>query len=80
MIVQAERDAGINRDRLYYIYLNERKEGVAGAGHSYRGLAVLRVEMANGLRLHGDYFTERLGKGRLRLEREQGHPWWALWK
>lgn len=80
LVVHAERDASINRDRLYYVYLNERKEGVSGAGDRYRGLAVLRVEMAGRAELHGDYFTERQGHGKLRLTRKLPHPWWALWK
>jgi hypothetical protein len=80
LVVHADRDKGINRDRLYYVYLNERKEGVRGAGDRYRGLAVLRVETANGASLHGDYFTERLGTGKLRLARRKAHPWWAVWK
>ena len=40
LVVHAERDSGIKRDRLYYVFLNERKEGVLGAGARYRGLAV----------------------------------------
>lgn len=80
LVVHAERDVGINRDRLYYVYLNERKEGVPGSGERYRGLAVLRVEMSTPPTLHGDYFTERKGTGKLRLERLRSHPWWALWK
>lgn len=80
LVVHVDRDAGINRDRLYYVYLNERKEGVPGAGDRYRGLAVLRVEISNCLALHGDYFTERRGSGKLKLSRRRCHPWWALWK
>jgi len=80
LVVQADRDPGINRDRLYYVYLNERKEGVAGSGDRYRGLAILRVDVSKGLALHGDYFTERQGSGTLSLTRRRGHPWWALWK
>ncbi|WP_449288606.1 Cap15 family cyclic dinucleotide receptor domain-containing protein [Marinibaculum pumilum] len=80
LVVHADRDAGINRDRLYYVYLNERKEGTPGAGDSYRGLAVLRVEWSGCLALVGDYFTERQGGGTLLLQRSQSHPWWALWK
>jgi hypothetical protein len=79
LVAHAERDAGINRDRLYYVYLNERKEGVRGAGERYRGLAVLRVEMAQAT-LYGDYFTERQGSGKLRVRRQRPHPWWAVWK
>lgn len=80
LVVHAERDAGISRDRLYYVYLNERKEGTPGAGDRYRGLAVLRIEMSRRPTLHGDYFTERQGIGTLQLQRRRSHPWWALWK
>ncbi len=80
LVVHAERDSGINRDRLYYVFLNERKEGVAGAGDRYRGLAVLRVEISGSPTLHGDYFTEQRGIGKLYLEQHHRHPWWALWK
>jgi hypothetical protein len=65
---------------IYYVYLNERKEGVPGAGNRYRGLAVLRVEMSGHPALHGDYFTEQLGGGKLQLSRRRCYPWWTLWK
>jgi hypothetical protein len=80
LVVQADRDFNINRDRLYYVYLNERKEGVSGAGDRYRGLAILRVESSEKLALRGDYFTERQSIGTLSLIRQRSHPWWALWK
>lgn len=80
LVVQAERDSGINRDLLYYIYLNERKEGMPGRDECYRGLAVLRVDMSDNLTLYGDYFTEQRGAGELRLRRYRRHAWWALWK
>jgi len=80
LVVHADRDAGINRDRLYYVYINERKEGVVGAGDRYRGLAVLRIEMSDCPALYGDYFTETQAHGRLTLNRRQCHPWWTLWK
>lgn len=87
LIVQADRDKGTNCDRLYYVYLNERKEGLKGGGDRYRGLAVLRVERIKRPSLHrhcfslyGDYFTERLGAGKLHLTRQEAHPWWAVWK
>lgn len=76
----ADHDEGIDRDRLYYVFLNERKEGVPGAGDRYRGLAIMRVEAPDGTKLRGDYFTERKGTGTLSLERQVSHPWWALWK
>lgn len=80
LVVHAERDSGIRRDRLYYAYLNERKEGVPGAGARYRGLAILRIETSKPPMLLGDYFTEQRGVGKLRLEQYQRHPWWVLWK
>ena len=83
LVVHADRDVGINRDRLYYVYLNERKEGVPGSGERYRGVAVLRIEMSTPskqLALLGDYFTEQQRSGKLQLRRTQPSPWWALWK
>lgn len=80
LVVHAERDAGLGRDRLYYVYLNERKEGISGAGSRYRGLAVLRIEMSERPMLLGDYFTEEQGSGTLELARRQSYPWWMLWK
>jgi hypothetical protein len=80
LVVHAERDRGLNRDRLYYVYLNERKEGLPGAGDRYRGLAVLRVEISHHAILHGDYFTERQSAGKLQLQRRRPNPWWVLWK
>ena len=56
LVVHAERDVGVNRDRLYYVYLNERKEGLPGAGDRYRGLAIMRVELKSQPELYGDYF------------------------
>ena len=44
LVVQAERDKDFDRYRLYYVYLNERKEGAAGVHNRYRGLAIMRVE------------------------------------
>ncbi len=80
LVVHAERDAAISRDRLYYVYLNERKEGVAGAGAMYRGLAILRVDTAPKFALVGNYFTDQQGTGSLHLTRSRGHAWWKLWK
>ncbi|SNS88211.1 hypothetical protein SAMN05880556_11456 [Azospirillum sp. RU38E] len=80
--VHPERDRGIDTDRLYYIFLNERKEGVTGAGDRYRGLAIMRVEQLgnSGNRLIGDYFTESGQSGHLVLVRDATHPWWIFWK
>jgi hypothetical protein len=80
LVVHAERDPGVNRDRLYYVFLNERKEGVAGAGERYRGLAVMRVEFADHPTLYGDYFTERHQSGKLQLSINYHHRWWMIWR
>lgn len=78
--VQADRDSGINRDRLYYVFQNERKEGVPNPGAKYRGLAVLGVENNSKITLAGDYFTETKSTGQLHLSSRKPHPWWSLWK
>lgn len=70
-----ERDTGIRRHRLYYIYRNERKEGLVNAGDAYRGLAILGVTSGR-LELRGNYFTERKNTGTLALKRRRAHPWW----
>jgi len=80
LVVHAERNPDFQRYRVYYIYLNERKEGVPGAGDRYRGLAVLRVEWGSQPQLQGDYFTETERRGTLHLRRDEGHPWWTLWR
>jgi hypothetical protein len=80
LVVHAERNPDFQRYRLYYVYLNERKEGVPGAGDRYRGLAVLRVEWGSQPKLEGDYFTETDRKGTLHLTRDHGHTWWTLWR
>ena len=78
LVAHAERDSDFDRYRVYYVYLNERKEGVQGAGEVYRGLAILRVEWGAPPRLHGDYFTESDRRGTLHLARDAAHPWWKL--
>ena len=80
LVVHAERDRESDRDRLYYVYMNERKEGVPGSGERYRGLAVMRIEEADGVYLKGDYFTEVKGVGHLELRRVAPHKWWQPWK
>jgi hypothetical protein len=80
LAVHAERDQEAMRKRLYYVYLNERKEGVSGAGETYRGLAIMRVESDKGLKLHGNYFTEKGQSGILTLSRNVAHPFWSFWK
>ena len=62
--VYANRDPGINRNLLYYVFQNERKEGIPNEKTNYRGLAVLRLDAENS-RLLGDYFTEQKGSGQL---------------
>ena len=80
LVVHADRDIEVNRDRLYYVYLNERKEGFADAGDHYRGLAIMRVDFETTPKMFGNYFTEREHKGTLSLQRMKCHPWWKLWK
>jgi len=71
----AEKNSDFEKYRIYYVYLNERKEGVQGAGQRYRGVAVLRVESGS---LVGDYFTDANRKGRISLTLAKGTPWWAI--
>lgn len=78
--VQADRDAGANRDRLYYVFQNERKEGVINSGAKYRGLAILGINASCQFPLTGDYFTESKSTGQLHLTGHKSHPWWSLWK
>jgi hypothetical protein len=80
LVVHAERNPDFQRYRVYYVYLNERKEGVPGAGDRYRGLAILRVEWGPDPKLLGNYFTEVGRSGRLDLRRDYRHPWWKLWR
>jgi len=80
LVVHAEKDRDFARYRLYYVYLNERKEGVAGGGERYRGLAILRIEQTSPLQMVGDYFTETDRKGALKLTRVTANQWWKLWR
>ncbi len=80
LVVHAEKDRHFDRYRLYYAYLNERKEGTKGAGDRYRGLAILRVEAGRPLRMAGDYFTDTHRRGTLTLEQGAPNPWWKLWR
>lgn len=73
--VCAYRDPDISRDRLCYVFQNERKEGKSNEEKNYRGFAVLRLEAKNS-RLLGDYFTEQNGSGQIILERQKKHAWW----
>jgi hypothetical protein len=79
VIVHAERKE-FDQYRLYYVYLNERKEGVGAARVRYRGLAVIRVEQGRRMRLMGDYFTETHRRGTLTLALDDLHPWWKFWR
>jgi SMODS-associating 2TM, beta-strand rich effector domain len=78
--VQADRNPDFERYRLYYIYLNERKEGVAGARERYRGVAIMRVEAGSAMKLFGDYFTETDRRGTMELSATRLHPWWMIWR
>ncbi|WP_170332310.1 hypothetical protein [Ruegeria arenilitoris] len=77
---QADRDANVNRDRIYYVFENERKEGAKNPGVKYRGLAILGVTAGKQLTLAADYFTETKSTGQLHLRNHSPHPWWSLWK
>ncbi|MEW1781346.1 hypothetical protein AB0305_04000 [Arthrobacter sp. NPDC080086] len=79
LVVHAEKDPDFDRYKLYYVYLNQRKEGVQGAGDRYRGLAVLRVDN-DGLLLQGDYFTENHRRGTLSLAYKKPTAWWKIWR
>src|ERR1700722_5298641 len=80
IVVHADRNPDFQRYRLFYVFVNERKEGVDGAGTTYRGVAVLRVEWSSNPELLGDYFTETRNTGTLHLKRDERHPWWKLWR
>lgn len=80
LVVYPERDKGVNTNRLYYVYSNERKEGVSGAGERYRGLAIMRIDFANHPTLRGNYFAESDRSGTLHLKRDEQNPCWLLWR
>lgn len=80
LAVHAERNRDFARFRLYYVYLNERKDGVLGAHERYRGIAIMRVEPGHPSRLRGTYFTEANRSGILELSARRLHPWWKLWR
>lgn len=79
LAVHAERN-DFSRFRMYYVYLNERKEGIAGGGDRYRGLAVIRVVLTPSRELYGNYFTENLQSGTLRLKLRRATEWWRVWR
>lgn len=79
LVVQAERDPAFGEARLYYAYLNQRREGVQGAGTSYRGLAIIRVVPGQPCGLEGDYFTDTHRRGTLHLLQRSPNEWWLPW-
>jgi len=80
LAVHAEKAKDFDRYRLYYVYLNERKEGSEGGGERYRGLAIIGIETATPMRMAGNYFTETDRKGTLKLTQVAANPWWKLWR
>ncbi|WP_162820657.1 hypothetical protein [Microvirga calopogonii] len=80
LVVHADRNPDFDRYRLYYVYLNERKEGCPGAGERYRGIAVLRVVWVTKPELQGDYFTDTHRRGTLHLKRNVVTSWWKIWR
>ena len=80
LAVHAEKDPDFDRYRLYYVYLNRRKEGVVGGGEVYRGLAVARWTEGSQPALEGDYFTDTHRQGTLHLRRTEKTPFWKLWR
>ncbi len=79
LVAHAEYDKGLDVNRIYYVYLTERKEGVPGAGAQYKGLATLRIGKAEAA-LYGDYFTEQQTMGKLHAWRARPYPAWQFWK
>lgn len=63
LIVYPQRDADFRSFRLYYVYENRTKEGQQQRRPSYRGIAIVRIELKPKLILAGDYFTEQNGVG-----------------
>lgn len=80
LLVHAERDLHFERYKLYYVYLNERKEGTKGGGERYQGIAIMRVKLATPMELKGDYFTEANRSGTLSLRQVEPNQWWKLWR
>lgn len=80
LAVHAEKDPDFNKFRLYYVYLNSRKEGVLGSGETYRGLAIVRWEDGAQPTLEGDYFTETARQGTLHLRRVSRTAFWKIWR
>lgn len=80
LAVHADKDPDFDRFRLYYVYLNRRKEGVVGGGDVYRGLAIVRWIAGQPPSLLGDYFTDTHRRGTLHLERETATAFWKVWR
>lgn len=80
LLVYPERDNTVNRNRLYYVYLNQPKEEFSATRQVYKGLAILRVESAQELSMTGNYFTERQSTGTLQLSRDEATPWWNIFR
>lgn len=81
LAVQASKSADLeDDDKLYYVYLNTRKEGGNKAHRTYRGVAILRVKTSTTLSMVGDYFTESHRRGHLDFNVVKLNPWWVLWK
>lgn len=80
LVVHAEKDPDFSRYRLFYVYLNRRKEGVLGAGDVYQGLAVTRWLDGSNPLLEGDYFTDTHRRGTLHLHRVETPSFWKLWR
>jgi hypothetical protein len=80
LAVHADKDPDFDRFRLYYVYLNRRKEGVAGGGDAYRGLAIVRWIAGQPPTLAGDYFTDTHRRGTLHLVRETATAFWKVWR
>lgn len=81
LAVQASKSEDLgDSDKLYYVYLNTRKEGGKKSHRSYRGVAILRVNDSGSLMMVGDYFTESHRRGRLQFDVVKVNPWWMLWK
>ncbi len=80
LVVHAEKDPTFERYKLYYVFLNRRKEGVSGAGESYRGLAIVRWIEGEKPSLEGDYFTDTNRRGTLHLTRARKTAFWKLWR
>lgn len=80
LAVQASKSPDLqDDDKLYYVYLNTRKEGGVKTHRSYRGVAILRIK-SRPLSMVGDYFTDSDRSGRLHFDVVKLNPWWALWK